>query len=122
MGVTSIEKAELAAYQLKDVAQIWYTLWKSNRPVGEGPIEWGLFNEAFLGRYFPREKRECKVEEFINLRQGSKCSGMTPGTTLRVPEEDPNPWPNKLPRQLEVVHGGSGSASRRHRGLYCLKI
>ncbi|WMV13943.1 hypothetical protein MTR67_007328, partial [Solanum verrucosum] len=33
------------------------------------------------------------------------------GTTLRVPEEDPNPWPNKLPRQLEVVHGGSGCAS-----------
>ena len=24
MGVTSIEKAELAAYQLKDVAQTWY--------------------------------------------------------------------------------------------------
>ncbi|WMV33509.1 hypothetical protein MTR67_026894, partial [Solanum verrucosum] len=30
-----------------------------------------------------------------------------PGTTLRVPEEDPNPWPNKLPRQLENAHGGS---------------
>ena len=24
MGMTSIEKAELAAYQLKDVAQTWY--------------------------------------------------------------------------------------------------
>ncbi|WMV18486.1 hypothetical protein MTR67_011871, partial [Solanum verrucosum] len=35
-----------------------------------------------------------------------------PGTTLRVPEEDPNPWPSKLPRQLEAVLGGSGSASR----------
>uniref|UniRef100_M1DKT2 Gag-pol polyprotein n=1 Tax=Solanum tuberosum TaxID=4113 RepID=M1DKT2_SOLTU len=28
------------------------------------------------------------------------------------PEEDPNPWPSKLPMQLEVVIGGSGSASR----------
>jgi len=36
-----------------------------------GPIEWEEFKEAFLGRYFPREKREVKVEEFINLRQGS---------------------------------------------------
>ncbi|WMV29877.1 hypothetical protein MTR67_023262, partial [Solanum verrucosum] len=35
-----------------------------------------------------------------------------PGTTLRVPEEDPNPWPNKLPRQLEVAHRGSMSTSR----------
>ncbi|WMV13653.1 hypothetical protein MTR67_007038 [Solanum verrucosum] len=32
------------------------------------------------------------------------------GTTLRVPEENPKPWPNKLPRQLENVHGGSMSA------------
>ncbi|WMV18572.1 hypothetical protein MTR67_011957 [Solanum verrucosum] len=29
-----------------------------------------------------------------------------------VPEGDPHPWPNKLPKQLEVVHRGSGSASR----------
>ncbi|WMV29588.1 hypothetical protein MTR67_022973, partial [Solanum verrucosum] len=35
-----------------------------------------------------------------------------PGTTLRVPEENPHPWPNKLPRQLENVHGGNMSASR----------
>ncbi|WMV37151.1 hypothetical protein MTR67_030536, partial [Solanum verrucosum] len=34
-----------------------------------------------------------------------------PETTLRVPEEDPNRWPNKLPRQLEVAHGGSMSVS-----------
>ncbi|XP_049368640.1 uncharacterized protein LOC125833520 [Solanum verrucosum] len=71
MGVTSIEKVELAAYQLKYVAQIWFTQWKANRPVGAVPIEWELFKEAFLGRYFPREKREVKVEEFINLREGN---------------------------------------------------
>ena len=71
MGVTSREKAELASYQLKDVAQIWFTQWKANRPVGADPIEWEEFKEAFLGRYFPREMRECKVEEFINLRQGN---------------------------------------------------
>ncbi|WMV32879.1 hypothetical protein MTR67_026264, partial [Solanum verrucosum] len=35
-----------------------------------------------------------------------------PGTTLKVPEEDPNPWPSKLPRQVELVLGGSGSTSR----------
>ena len=31
MGVTSIEKADLVAYQLKDVAQTWYTQWRDNR-------------------------------------------------------------------------------------------
>ena len=29
MGVTSEEKADLAAYQLKGVAHIWYTQWKN---------------------------------------------------------------------------------------------
>ncbi|KAK4729546.1 hypothetical protein R3W88_022534 [Solanum pinnatisectum] len=70
MGVTSIEKAELAAYQLKGMAQVWYTQWKRNRLEGEGPIGWEVFKKAFLDRFFPREKREEKVEEFINLRQG----------------------------------------------------
>ncbi|WMV23165.1 hypothetical protein MTR67_016550, partial [Solanum verrucosum] len=28
MGVSSREKAKLASYQLKEVAQIWYTQWK----------------------------------------------------------------------------------------------
>ncbi|XP_049364343.1 uncharacterized protein LOC125829123 [Solanum verrucosum] len=71
MGVNSIEKVELAAYQLKDISQIWFTQWKSNRPVGAGPIDWEVFKNAFLDRFFPREKWEVKMEEFINLRQGS---------------------------------------------------
>ena len=68
MGVSSRENAELASYQLKEVAQIWYTQWMANRPEEAGPIEWEGFKEAFLGKYFPLEKRECKIEESINLR------------------------------------------------------
>ncbi|XP_049357124.1 uncharacterized protein LOC125821803 [Solanum verrucosum] len=43
MGVYSREKAELAAYQLKDVAQVWYEQWKEKRFVRAGPIDWGVF-------------------------------------------------------------------------------
>ncbi|WMV29993.1 hypothetical protein MTR67_023378 [Solanum verrucosum] len=68
MGVTSVKKAELDAYQLKSVSQVWYTQWKNNRPVGAGLVEWELFKLAFLGRFFPRELREAKVKEFINVR------------------------------------------------------
>lgn len=71
MGVSSKEKAELATYQLKDVAQVWYDHWKGQRPVGAGPVEWESFKEAFLDRFFPLELREAKMHEFINLRQGS---------------------------------------------------
>ena len=70
IGVTSREKAELASYQLRHVAQVWYTLWKDNRLVESDPIQWEEFNDTFLGKYFPHERSEVKVEEFINLRQG----------------------------------------------------
>ena len=38
------------------------------RPVESGPIDWEEFEEAFLGKYFPCERREVNVEEFIYLK------------------------------------------------------
>ena len=32
---------------------------------------WEEFKKAFLEKYFPRESREVKVLEFINLKQGN---------------------------------------------------
>ena len=37
---------------------------------GEAPINWDVLKIAFLERIFPKEQREDKVEEFINLRHG----------------------------------------------------
>ncbi|KAH0720208.1 hypothetical protein KY290_005124 [Solanum tuberosum] len=71
VGVTSVEKAELAAYQLKGVAQVWFNLWKEARPVGMGPIEWERLRSGFIDRFFPLDMREALVLEFINLKQGS---------------------------------------------------
>ena len=70
IGVSSKEKAELAAYQLKDVAQVWYEQWKDERPMRAGPIDWGVFKMTFLERFSPLKLRERKMKEFINLRQG----------------------------------------------------
>ena len=33
-------------------------------------MTWETFKKTFLDRFFPRENREAKVVEFINLRQG----------------------------------------------------
>ena len=33
MGMSSKEKAELASYELMDLAQVWYTQWKYNKRV-----------------------------------------------------------------------------------------
>ena len=70
-GVTSRDKEELSSYQLKDVAQVWYTQWKGNRQEESGPIEWEAFKDVFLGKYFPRDMMEVNMEEFINLKQGN---------------------------------------------------
>ena len=71
MGVTSKEKVNLASYQLSEVSQVLYNQLKDNKPVDSGPIDWKKFKEAFLWKYFPREMREVKVDEYINLKQGN---------------------------------------------------
>ncbi|WMV46475.1 hypothetical protein MTR67_039860, partial [Solanum verrucosum] len=40
MQLTGSECVELAYYQLKDVAQIWFTQWKDNRSVDRTPMAW----------------------------------------------------------------------------------
>ena len=36
-------------------------------------MTWEILKRVFLDRFFPRELREAKVEEFINHRQGGMC-------------------------------------------------
>ena len=71
MGLTSRDKVKIVACQLKDVTQIYYEKWKDSRPIEAGLIEWETFQLAFLDRLFPRELREAKLEECINLKQGN---------------------------------------------------
>ena len=70
LWVGSKEKVELTAYQLKDVAQSWYTQWSDNRAFRVGSISWEVFGRDFCDRFFSRDKRESKLKEFINLYQG----------------------------------------------------
>ena len=62
---------ELAAYRLKDLAYDWVVAWRKGRGEGVVPTTWQEFQDAFLDKFFPLEMREAKVEEFMNLRQGS---------------------------------------------------
>ncbi|KAH0633127.1 hypothetical protein KY284_035913 [Solanum tuberosum] len=71
MQVTENDRVELASYQLKDVAHIWYTQWKENRGTNAAPITWGCFSETFLDRFFPIDLREARAQEFMNLRHGN---------------------------------------------------
>ena len=71
MKIIGNDRVELASYQLKDVAHIWYTQWKENRGTDATPITWDCFSELFLDRFFPTELGETKAQEFMNLSQGN---------------------------------------------------
>ena len=66
--VTGNYRVELALYQLKDIAYIWYTQWKENRGANAAPITWDCFSENFLDGFFTIELREAKAQKFMNLR------------------------------------------------------
>ena len=66
-----MEKCELAFYQLREVAQSLYKVWKDSKALEGGPITWDLFKMAFIERLFSILVKEAKVEEFISLKQGS---------------------------------------------------
>ena len=50
--MSSQEKVELSAYQLKDVAHVWEQM-RDERPIREGQITWRTFKTTFLDRFFP---------------------------------------------------------------------
>ena len=62
MGVTSIEKAEVVAYKLIDVAKTWYVQWRDNRELRGGLMTFEIFMRDFLGKLFPIDLREDEVE------------------------------------------------------------
>lgn len=68
-----IEGVELASYQLKDVANVWYNQREKSRGENAEPTTWKEFETIFLDYFFAQELREAKVDEFVNLKQG----GMT---------------------------------------------
>ena len=71
MYVSEERSVELAAYRLKDLAYDRVVSWRKGRGEGAVPTTWQKFQDTFLDKFFPLEMREAKVEEFMNLRQGS---------------------------------------------------
>ncbi|KAH0698695.1 hypothetical protein KY284_012910 [Solanum tuberosum] len=64
MHVVDVERVELVAYHLKDVARNWFDQWKKGRAKRAPSASWDCFEEAFLGCFFPRKlKKDKQVEE-----------------------------------------------------------
>nr|XP_009803207.1 PREDICTED: uncharacterized protein LOC104248608 [Nicotiana sylvestris] len=63
------EAVDLAAYQLKDVANTWYETWEESRGEDADPETWKDFADAFLEHFLPIEVLEAKALKFKRLRQ-----------------------------------------------------
>ncbi|XP_042437071.1 uncharacterized protein LOC122023038 [Zingiber officinale] len=67
---TEEEKAELAAYHLRDQAVTWWKMQKTF--FGDQSITWTLFRDAFERQYFPAPYRMARRQEFLHLKQGDR--------------------------------------------------
>ncbi|WMV24816.1 hypothetical protein MTR67_018201 [Solanum verrucosum] len=92
MGVTSEEKSELATYQLKNVAQVWFPQWMSNGLVGAGPIDWEVFKREFLDRLFhwvleeePKPNPQDPLKQKCCQMFGDLRKGTTPRRSIQAP-------------------------------------
>ena len=50
----------MAAYLLKDVSQVWYEIWRGERSLERGVVDWEELKEDFLDRFFPLKRKEKK--------------------------------------------------------------
>ena len=60
IAVNEEDKAELVAYKLNYLAQLWYKMWVNGRVEGEVPITWDILKIAFRESSF--QHREAMVE------------------------------------------------------------
>ena len=49
------------------MGQAWFVKWRDNRPLKGGIVTSEIFKKVFIDQLFPREMREAKVVEYINL-------------------------------------------------------
>jgi hypothetical protein len=64
-------KALFAAQQLRGTAHIWWDHYHAMQPAGH-VVNWDEFRTAFRARHIPEGLIERKLNEFLNLTQGTR--------------------------------------------------
>ncbi|KAK4706616.1 hypothetical protein R3W88_033828 [Solanum pinnatisectum] len=89
MHASATELVGLIPFQLRDVAVLWYESWERSRGKDASLPTWDSFTEAFIDHYLTREIRDSRVDQFLNLRQGSMSGGPRPQYSIRPPIPPP---------------------------------
>lgn len=115
MGVTTSESAELATYQLQDIAHMWFKQWKVYKGTDIGPIKWEKFATAFLDRFSLLELRKAKMLEFINPKQGNVSVKEYSLKSTQLATYAPHVVADRSSRIRKFVSGVSNSAVKEYR-------
>ncbi|XP_027357380.1 uncharacterized protein LOC113866779 [Abrus precatorius] len=75
MACTDEEKVMYVVYMLIREAKHWWRFARQQLEVKETHIGWLAFRRHFLEKYFPKDIRRRREQEFLNLRQGRMSVG-----------------------------------------------
>ncbi|KAH0713639.1 hypothetical protein KY289_009598 [Solanum tuberosum] len=64
MRASATKSVELVAFQLCDVAVLWYESWEKSRGKDTSLPTWYSFAEAFIDHYLPREIRDDRMDQY----------------------------------------------------------
>ena len=77
---------------------MWFEQWKNQRPLERSSIDWEEFKEALIDRFFPLERREKKMVEFMNLCQGGMSVQEYSLKFIQLSKYDPTMITNPMAR------------------------
>lgn len=70
MHVVDAELVDFVAYKLKRLARIWFNQRNKERVERAIKLIGFVFEDAFLGNFFPREKREANIKKLFKFEIG----------------------------------------------------
>ncbi|XP_074576599.1 uncharacterized protein LOC141833108 [Curcuma longa] len=112
---TEWEKVELAAYHLRDEAEIW---WDTQRiMLGEQHTTWARFREMFDSQYFPLSYQMTLRQEFQSLRQRGRSVMEYNAEFNRLARCCPELVAEDRSRMLQFMQGLDGHLQVRLAGL-----
>ncbi|XP_074557053.1 uncharacterized protein LOC141813046 [Curcuma longa] len=109
------EKVELAAFHLRDEAEIW---WATQRMVlGEQHVTWEKFREIFESQYFPLSYQMTRRQEFQSLQQKGRTVMEYNAEFNRLARFCPELVAEDRSRMLQFVQGLDGNLQVKIAGF-----
>lgn len=105
IGLTLMEKVELATYQLKGVSQIWFKQWKEVMTENLSPLDWEKFKVSLIDRFFSLEMCKAKLLELISIYKGNMSAEENALRFTQLSRYSPTMIRNPRPRMSNLISG-----------------